>query len=80
MRVCAFKLGQLCHTDGDLGYTRTTLAEKTIRCKPWSSGTLLDILAESDINGIVVFRYIPTDVIEASITHLDVDIASEYQF
>ena len=50
-----------------------------IRCKPWSSGTLLDILAESDINCIVVFRYIPVDVVQASIADLDVDVATEYE-
>ena len=60
-------------------YTRTTLAEKTIRCKPWSSGTLLDILAKSDINGIVVFGYIAVDVVKSTVADLHVDVATEYK-
>ena len=54
--------------------------EKAIRCEPWGSGTLLDILAETHINGIVVFQYIPIDVVETSVAHLDIDLAAEYKF
>jgi len=80
MRIRAIELGQLCHTNSNLRYTRTTLTEKTIRSKPWSVGTLLDILTETHINGIVVFRYVPVDVVKTPIACLDVDVAAEYQF
>ena len=39
----------------------------------------MDILSESNINGIVVFRYVAIDVIKASVADLDVDLAIEYQ-
>ena len=80
VRIRAVELRELCHTDSNLRYARTTLAEKTIRCEPRCGGTLLDILAESDINGIVVFWYIAVDVVQASVADLDIDFASEYQF
>jgi len=40
----------------------------------------LDILAKSDINGIVVFGYVTVDVVEPAVADLHVDVASEYQF
>ena len=79
VRVGAVKLGQLCHTDSDLRYTRTALAEKAISSEPWGNGPLLDILAETHINGVVVFGYIPIDVVESSVADLHVDVATEEQ-
>ena len=38
----------------------------------------MDILSESNINGIVVFRYVAIDVIEPPIADLHVNVAIEY--
>jgi len=78
MQVGALELGKLCVSYGDLRYTRTTLAQKTVRRKPWSGGICLHILAKSDINGIMIFGYITVDVVEPAVANLDIDIASEY--
>ena len=80
MRVGALELGKLCVSYGDLRYTRTTLAKKPVRCKPWSGGICLHILAKTNINGIMIFGYITVDVVEPAVADLDIDIASEYQF
>ena len=80
MRVRAVELGELCVPYGDLRDTRTALAKETVCCKPWGNGTLLDILAKSDIDGIVIFGYITIDVIEPAVANLNVDVASEYHF
>ena len=80
MGVRALELGELCISYGNLRDTRTALAKETVCCKPWGSGTLLNILAKSDIDGIVIFRYITIDVVEPAVANLHIDVASEYHF
>ena len=80
MRICTVELGKLRVPYCNLRYTRATLAKKTVSCKPWGGSICLDILPETNINGILVFGYLTFDVVEPAVADLDIDIASEYQF
>ena len=59
------------HTDCHLRQARARLAKKPIRRKPGSVGILLHILAQTYINGIMILRHIPIDVVKAAIAYLD---------
>ena len=40
--------------------------------------TLMDVFAEPYVDGVVLLRYISIDVIETSVTYLDVDLTLKY--
>ena len=77
MGVRALELGELCIAYGNFRDTRTALAKETVCCKPWGNGTLLNILAKSDIDGIVIFRYITIDIVQSAVARLHVELATD---
>ena len=50
-----------------------------MRGKPGRRTPALDILPQSDINGIVILRNIPIDVIQTTVADLNVNLAAEDQ-
>ena len=77
--VGTIELRQLSHTYGHLWDARRALAQESIRSEPRSHSLLLHILAKTNIDGVMVFRYIPVDVVETTVAHLDVDFCAEYK-
>ena len=53
------------------------LRQEPIRCKPWSCRTFLNILAKTNVDGVVVFCYIPIDVVQPAVADLDVDLGAK---
>ena len=39
----------------------------------------LPILAEADVDCVMVFRYVPIDVVETSVAGLHIDVTTEYE-
>ena len=79
MRVRPLELWRGRHTQGHLWNAGRTLAEESIRGKPGRRISALDILPKSDINGIVILRNIPIDVVQSAVAHLNVNLTAEYQ-
>ena len=77
VRIRPLPLREVRETNGNLWNTRRTFGEQTIRGEPRGGGTLLGILAEPDINGIVVFGDVAVDVVQAAVPHLNVNLALE---
>ena len=63
MRERSLPLRELREANGHLWNAGRTFGEQSIRGKPRGSGILLGILAEPDINGIVVFGDVVVDVV-----------------
>ena len=49
-----------------------------VSSQPWSGGLLLRIFPETDINRVMIFGYIPVDVLQALVADLNVDLALAY--
>ena len=79
MRERPLPLRELREANGNLWNTGRTFGEQSIRCKPRGGGILLGILAEPNINSVVVFGDIPVDVVEAPVADLHVNLALEYR-
>ena len=79
MRIRPIKLSRGRHAQRHLWNTRSTLAEEPIRGKPGRRTPALDILPQSDINGIVILRNIPIDVIQTTVADLNINLAAEDQ-
>ena len=76
MRVRPIELRCGRHAQGHLWNTRRTLAEESIRGEPGRRSSALDILPQSDIDGIVVLRDIAVDVVQAAVADLNVNLSS----
>ena len=79
MRIRPIELRRGRHAQGHLWNTRRTLAEEPIRGKPGRRISALDILPQSDIDGIVILRDIPIDVILTTVADLNINLAAEDQ-
>ena len=79
MRERPLPLRELREANDNLWDTGRIFGEQSIRGEPRGSSTLLRILAESNVNGIVVFGDIPTDVVETPVPDLNINIALEYR-
>ena len=79
MRISPIELRRGRHAQGHLWNTRRTLAEEPIRGKPGRRISALDILSQSDINGIVIVRDIPINVIQSAVADLNINLTAEYQ-
>ena len=79
MRIRPIELRRGRHAQCHLWDTRSTLAEEPIRGKPGRRTPALDILPQSDIDGIVILRNIPIDVIQTSVADLNINLAAEDQ-
>ena len=79
MRIRPIELRRGRHAQGHLWNTRRTLAEEPIRGKPGRRISALDILPQSDIDGIVILRDIPIDVVQSAITDLNDNLTAEYK-
>ena len=79
MRIRPIELRRGRHAQCHLWNTRRTLAEEPICGKPGRRIPALDILPQSNINGIVVLRDIAVDVVQSAVAHLNVNLAAEYQ-
>ena len=79
MRVGPLEMLELTHTDGNLGYTGTGLAQQPISSQPGTRRSLLHILPQTDIHGIMVLRYITIDVVQPAIPNLHIDCTLEYE-
>ena len=79
MRIRPIKLSRGRHAQRHLWNTRSTLAEEPIRGKPGRRTPALDILPQSDIDGIVILRNIPIDVIQTTVADLNINLAAEDQ-
>ena len=77
MGVGPLKFRQLRHTDRHFRQARAALAEQAIRGQPGAVCILLRILAEPHVDGIMVLRHIPVDVVQTAIADLNVDLAVE---
>lgn len=80
MCIRPLELTELRHTDGNLRDGGGALRQNSIRGKPGCRGTPLLILAHANIHCVVVLRYIPIDLVQASIANLDVNLALKYSF
>ena len=78
MGIGALEFTRLRHTQGNLGYGRTAIGQKSIRSKPGRCSTFLLVLAHTHIDGIMVLGNIPVDIIEAPVAHMHIDFAPEY--
>ena len=79
MRVRPLELWRGRHAQGHLGNAGRTLAEESIRGKPGRRISALDILPQSDIDGIVILRNIPINVIQTTVADLNINLAAEDQ-
>ena len=79
MRIRAIGLRRGRHAQCHLWNTRRTLAEEPIRGKPGRRISALDILPQSDIDGIMIFRDIPIDVVQSAVTDLNVNLTAKYK-
>ena len=79
MRIRPIKLSRGRHAQRHLWNTRSTLAEEPIRGKPGRRTPALDILPQSDIDGIVILRNIPIDVIQTTAADLTINLTAEDQ-
>jgi len=79
VRIRPIELRRGRHAQGHLWNTRRTLAEEPIRGKPGRRISALDILPQSDIDGIVILRDIPIDVVQSAVAHLNVNLAAEHK-
>ena len=79
MRIRPIELRRGRHAQCHLWNTRRTLAEEPIRGKPGRRISALDILPQSDIDGIVILRNIPIDVIQTTVADLNINLAAEDQ-
>ena len=79
MRVRPIELRRGRHAKGYLWNARRTLVEEPIRGKPGRRISALDILPQTDIDGIVILRDIPIDVVQSAVAHLNVNLAAEHK-
>ena len=79
VRIRPIELRRGRHAQGHLWNTRRTLAEEPIRGKPGRRISALDILPQSDIDGIVILRNIPIDVIQTTVDDLNINLTAEDQ-
>ena len=79
VRIRPIELRRGRHAKGYLWNARRTLAEEPIRGKPGRRISALDILPQSDIDGIVILGDIPIDVVQSAVAHLNVNLAAEYK-
>ena len=79
MRIRPIELRRGRHAQGHLWNTRRTLAEEPIRGKPGRRISALDILPQSDIDGIVILRDIPINVVQSAVADLNVNLAAEHK-
>ena len=79
MRIRPIEVRRGRHAQCHLWNTRRTLAEEPIRGKPGRRISALDILPQSDIDGIVILRDIPIDVVQSAVTDLNVNLTAEYK-
>ena len=79
MRIRPIELRRGRHAKGYLWNARRTLAEEPIRGKPGRRISALDILPQSDIDGIVILGDIPIDVVQSAVAHLNVNLAAEHK-
>ena len=77
MRIRPLPLREVREADGNLWNTGRAFREESIRCRPGGGGIVLCIVAEPNINSVVILQHLPVDVIEAPIANLDVNLALE---
>ena len=79
MGVGPLKFRQLRHTDRHFRQARAALAEQAIRGQPGAVCILLHILAQPHVDGIMVLRHIPGDVVQTAVAYLNIYLGAEYQ-
>ena len=79
MRIRPIELRRGRHAQCHLWNTRRTLAEEPIRGKPGRRISALDIIPQSDIDGIVILRDIPIDVVRSAVADLSINLTAEYK-